>query len=197
MIRSLAAPLIGLVVMAGSAVSVGAGPISGTFEGDSTLTPTSSPGVFLQASSGDGSDTTFGLFNVQSNSIIDFSSPPAISVKNGTLTETFSEGVLFGTFSGEGTTTGTGSGTATADWVFTGGTGLFTDATGGGTVSQTIVKTSPTTVSSSATYTGTLTLVPEPGSLVLLATAILLFYRRRRKVAAWSNSRWSTANSHS
>jgi len=29
MIRSLAAPLIGLVVMAGSAVSIDAGPISG------------------------------------------------------------------------------------------------------------------------------------------------------------------------
>ena len=117
---------------------------------------------------------------MQSNSIVDFSSPPAISVNNGTLTETFAEGTLFG----EGTTSGTGIGTATAEWVFTGGTGLFTDATGEGTVLQTIVKTGPTTASGSATYTGTLSLVPEPGSLALLATAVFLFYRRRPSILA-------------
>lgn len=197
MIRSLAAPLIGLVVMAGSAVSVGAGPISGMFGGDSTLTPASTPGVFTQAYTGDGTDATFGAFTVQSNSIIDFSHPPALQIEDGTFTQTFAEGMLFGTSSGTGTTSGMGTGTATVDVVYTGGTGLFADATGQATILQMIISTGPTTASGSATYSGTLTLVPEPGSLVLLATAVLLFYRRRRGMTAGSNFRWSTANSHS
>ena len=136
MIRSLAAPLIGLVVMAGSAVSVDAGPISGMFGGDSTLTPASTPGVFTQAYTGDGTDATFGAFTVQSNSIIDFSHPPALHVEDGTFTQTFAEGMLFGTSSGTGTTSGMGTGTATVYVVYTGGTGLFTDATGEATVLQ-------------------------------------------------------------
>jgi len=60
-----------------------------------------------------------------------------------------------------------------------------------------IISTGPTTASGSATYSGTLTLVPEPGSLVLLATAVLLFYWRQRGMTAGSNFRWSTVNSHS
>ena len=179
MMRTPSVSLAALLVTAGVIAPAGAGPISGSFEGDSIFTPTAIPGVLAQTYTGEGTDTTFGSFTVQSNSIVDFSSPPAISVNNGTLTETFAEGTLFGTFSGEGTTSGTGIGTATAEWVFTGGTGLFTDATGEGTVLQTIVKTGPTTASGSATYTGTLSLVPEPGSLALLATAVFLFYRRR------------------
>jgi hypothetical protein len=57
MIRLLAAPLIGLVVLADSAASVDAGPISGMFGGDSILTPTSTPGIFIQAYTGDGGDS--------------------------------------------------------------------------------------------------------------------------------------------
>jgi len=134
---------------------------------------------------------------VQSNSIIDFSHPPALHVEDGTFTQTFAEGMLFGTSSGTGTTSGMGTGTATVDVMYIGGTGLFTDATGEATVLQSIISTGPTTASGSATYTGTLTLVPEPASLALLATAVLLFYRPRRGVKADSNSRWSRANNRS
>jgi hypothetical protein len=181
MIRSLAASLIASVVAAGFAASVHAGPISGMFGGDSTLTLTATPGVFTQAYTGDGTDTTFGAFTVQSDSIIDFSHPPALLIEDGTFTQTFADGMLFGTSSGVGTTSGTGTGTATVDVMFTGGTGLFMDATGEGTILQTIERTGPSTASGSATYTGTLALVPEPGSLALLATAVLVFYRRRRR----------------
>jgi hypothetical protein len=159
------------------------------FGGDSTLTPTSTPGVFTQAYTGNGTDATFGAFTVQSNSIIDFSHPPALLVEDGTFTQTFAEGMLFGTSSGSGTTSGMGTGTATVEVTFTGGTGLFTDATGEVTALQTIMSTGPTTASGSATYTGTLVLVPEPGSLALLATAVVVLYRRRRGATAGSNSR--------
>jgi hypothetical protein len=121
---------------------------------------------------------------VPSSSIVDFSHPPALHVEEGTFAETVSEGMLFGTSSGTGTTSGMGTGTATVDVVYTGGTGLFTDATGEATVLQSIIGTGPTTASGSATFTGTLTLVPKPGSLALLATAVLLFYRPRRGVTA-------------
>ena len=181
MMRMLSVSLAALLVTAGVIVPAGAGPISGSFGGNSTFTPTATPGVLAQAYTGEGTDMTFGSFTVQSSSIVDFSSPPAISVNNGTFTETFSEGTLLGTFSGEGTTSGTGIGTATAEWVFTGGTGLFIDATGEGTVLQTIVMTGPTTASGSATYTGTLSLVPEPGTLVLLGSALLGFTTLRRR----------------
>ena len=180
MMHTLSVSLAALLVTAGVIAPAGAGPITGSFGGDSTFTPTATPGVLAQAYTGEGTDMTFGSFTVQSHSIVDFSSPPAISVNNGTFTETFSQGTLLGTFSGEGTTSGTGIGTATAELVFSGGTGLFTDATGEASVLQTIMKTGPTTASGSATYTGTLSLVPEPGSLALLATAVFLFYQRRR-----------------
>ena len=162
-----------------------------------TLTTDPNPGVFIQAYTGDGSDATFGAFTVQSSSIVDFSHPPALLVENGMFTETFAEGMLFGTSSGTGTTSGMGTGTATVDVVYTGGTGLFADATGEATVLQTIRSTGPTTASGSATYAGTLVLVPEPGSLALLATAVLLFYRQRRGVKADSNSRWAGADNRS
>jgi len=73
---------------------------------------------------------------VQSSWIVDFSHPPALRVENGMFTETFSQGMLFGTSSGTGTTSGMGTGTATVYVVYTGGTGLFTDATGEATVLQ-------------------------------------------------------------
>jgi hypothetical protein len=50
-----------------------------------------------------------------------------------------------------------------------------------------LMTTGPTTVSGSGTYVGTLSLVPEPSSLALLAPAALfVFYRRRRRAIAGS-----------
>jgi hypothetical protein len=99
----IVASLIALVTMAGIAVSVSAGPISGTLSGDATLTPTGAPDVFTQNYTGDGNDTTFGSFTVQSTSTVDFSHPPNVVISDGMFTETFSAGILFGTSSGEGT----------------------------------------------------------------------------------------------
>ena len=106
MIRSFAASLIALVMMGGFAASVSAGPISGTLSGDATLTPTAALGVFTQNYSGDGNDTMFGSYTVQSTSTVDFSHPPNVVISDGTFTETFSEGTLFGTSSGNGTASG-------------------------------------------------------------------------------------------
>ena len=180
MVRSFVASLIALVTMAGIAVSVSAGPISGTLSGDATLTPTGAPGVFTQNYTGDGNDTTFGSFTVQSTSTVDFSHPTNVVISDGMFTETFSAGILFGTTSGEGTASGVGTATFTADVVFTGGTGLFAGATGGATGLQMLMTTGPTTVSGSGTYVGTLSLVPEPSSLALLAPAAFFVFNRRR-----------------
>jgi hypothetical protein len=114
MVRSFVASLIALVTMAGIAVSVSAGPISGTLSGDATLTPTGAPGVFTQNYTGDGNDTTFGSFTVQSTSTVDFSHPTNVVISDGMFTETFSAGILFGTSSGEGTASGVGTATFTA-----------------------------------------------------------------------------------
>jgi hypothetical protein len=49
MIRFFGAFSFALAVIGGFAVSVHAGPISGSFSGDATLTPTGMPGVYTQS----------------------------------------------------------------------------------------------------------------------------------------------------
>ena len=176
--------LVALVVMGGLVVPVQGGLISGTLSGDSTLTPTGTPGVFVQNLTGDGDDTVFGSFTPQSQSTIDFSHPPTILISAGTFLETFSQGTLFGTSSGSGTASGHGTAAVTVDFVFTGGTGLFTGATGEATFTGTITTTSSTTESITGSYVGSLTIVPEPSTLALLAPTItvgaVVVIRRRR-----------------
>jgi hypothetical protein len=185
MIRSLPATLIALVVIGGLAVPVHATSISGTLSGDSTLTPTAEPGVFVQNFTGDGDDTIFGSFTAQSDSTIDFSHPPTIVISSGSFLETFLQGTLFGTSSGSGTASGHGTATVTMDLVFTGGTGLFAGATGEATARETITSTSATTDSISGSYVGSLATVPEPNYLPLfVAAAVVVFCRRRRGAMA-------------
>jgi len=163
--------------------------ISGTFDGDSTLTPTATPGVYAQSFSGDGEDTTYGSFIPTSQSTVDFSNPPAIIISDGMFLETFSQGTLFGDSSGSGTASGTGTATVTLDFIFKGGTKLFAGDTGEVTVTETITMTSATTESISGSYMGTLiTPTPLPAALPLFATglgAIGLFgWRRKRQIAS-------------
>lgn len=180
MLRSLAATLIALVGMGSFAAPLHAELILGNLSGDSTLTPTGTPGVFSQNFTGEGDDTTFGSFDVNSTSTIDFSDPPHIVVTDTMFTEIFSDGSLFGTGSGGGTANGMGAATVTLDLVITGGTGIFKLAKGDAVATETLTLTSPTTVSANGTYTGTLSTVPEPGSLALLAPlALVVFFRRR------------------
>ena len=85
--------------------------ISGSFDGVGTLTPTSTPGIFIQNFAGDGTDTLFGAFTATSISTVDFTNPPTILITDAKLTQTFSDGSLFGTGSGKGTANGHGSAT--------------------------------------------------------------------------------------
>ncbi len=72
------ANLIALTATIGLAVPAQAGSISGTITGDATLTPTGTPGVYVQNFSGEGDDTYFGSFTPTSSSMIDVSNPPKI-----------------------------------------------------------------------------------------------------------------------
>jgi hypothetical protein len=162
------------VVLGCLAAPVRAGTISGNFDGNATLTPTGTPGIFSQSFTGDGEDSTFGSFTVTSNSTVDFSDPPSIVISNGELVLTFAGGTLLGVGTGTGTASGTGTATFSVDFMVTGGTGLFAGATGDVSVTGTITATSPTTESVSASYNGSLTLVPEPGPLAMFATIIAI-----------------------
>jgi len=179
--------LVAVVIMAGLVFPVQGGSISGTLSGDSALTPDGTPGVYVQNFTGDGNDTTYGFFATQSQSTIDFSKPPAITISDGMLSLTFAQGTWLGTTSGDGTASGNGTARFSVDFVITGGTGLFAGATGEATITGTITSTSATTESITGSYVGSLTLVPEPSTLALLAPAVavgavVVVRRRRREV---------------
>jgi hypothetical protein len=154
---------------------VRAGTIDGSFDGNATLTPTGTPGIYSQSFTGDGTDSRFGAFTVHSTSTVDFSDPPSIAISNGQLVQTFGQGKLFGTGSGDGTASGHGTATFSVDFVVTGGTGLFMGATGDVVVTGTITSTGPTTETVNASYKGSLTLVPEPGSFAIFGPVIIVF----------------------
>jgi hypothetical protein len=175
--RAIAVPLFLLVVTVCLIVPAYAGSIEGSFDGTATLTPTSTPGVYIQNFAGDGTDTTFGAFDVTSISTVDFSHPPNIVITNGMLNEVFTGGTLFGTGSGTGLANGHGMATFTIDFVITGGTGIFFGDHGTATIMGDITQTGPLTEAiSNATYTGTL-VTPEPSSLGLLFLGASMGYR--------------------
>jgi hypothetical protein len=184
--RSITAILLAFAALGGLVAPAHAGSISGTLSGDAVLTPTNSPGVYIQNYTGAGDDTVFGSSTAQSTSTIDFSNPPAITISSGMISQTFSSGTLFGTGSGSGTASGTGTATVTLDFVITGGTDFFAGATGQVTITAMITRTGATTESITGTYSGSLLTVPEPSTLVLLAPsvvcgAVVAFRRRRRE----------------
>jgi hypothetical protein len=175
------AHLLLVMVVACMVVPAHADSLSGSFDGLTKLTPTGTPGVFIQNFSGDGSDAKYGPFDVTSQSTVDFTMPPKIVFTNGMLTETFAKGTLFGTGSGSGTANGMGMATFAIDFVITGGTGIFLGDHGDVMITGDITQTSPTTETiSNATYSGTL-VTPEPSSFGLLLLGATMGYRFLRK----------------
>ena len=154
--RSIAAPVVALVAVWALAMPVQAGILSGTFDGDATITPTGTPGIYTQNFTGDGTDDTYGAFTPSSTATINFSNPPNIVITNGMHLDTFANGTLFGPGSGSGTGNGRGVATFTVDFVITGGTGFFADVTGGEVIlTGTITQTGPTTEAiSNGSYIG-------------------------------------------
>jgi hypothetical protein len=74
--------LVALMALWGLVVPAHAGSISGTFDGEATLTLTSTPGVYISNFTGDGDDTTYGSFTPTSQSTTDFSNPPHFTISN-------------------------------------------------------------------------------------------------------------------
>jgi hypothetical protein len=174
------------LAVAAFVVPIQAETIGGTFEGDATLTPTGTPGFFIQNFTGDGDDTALGSFTVTGQSTIDFTSPPAIVLSNGTLTQTFGNGTIFGTSSGTGTGNGAGVATFTVDFLITGGTGAFLGDKGEAFLTGTITQTSATTESIAGTYTGSAApaATPEPGTWMLFAVGFAAAGFRRVRAGA-------------
>jgi hypothetical protein len=134
--------------------------------------------VFIQNFMGDGTDTTYGAFDVTSTSTVDFSSPPTITIINEMLQEVFAAGSLFGTGSGSGMATATEPPRSRPTSSLPVGQGYLNVSHGTATIMGTITQTGPLTeVISNASYTGTLTSVPEPSSIGLLVLGTSLGYR--------------------
>lgn len=152
--------------------------LSGTFGGNATLTPTGTPGMFMENFSGNGTDATYGAFTISAQSTVDFSHPPNVTISNSILSETFTNGTLGGTSSGSGAANGHGSATFTGDFMVDDSTGIFAGYTGDVNVTGTITLTGPASAAISGSFRGALA-TPEPAALTLLAAGLALVGLRR------------------
>ncbi len=143
--HTIPATLIALAALAGLAAPASATSLAGTLSGDATLTPTGMPGVYVSNFSGEADDVTFGAFTLSGQSTVDFSHAPSVTIESGMFSETFSNGTVFGTDSGDGTASGKGTATVTIDLLVTGGTGAFAGVKGEITATEMITMTGKTT----------------------------------------------------
>ena len=183
MIRSLVVTLIALVIFGGLAAPAQADSTSstGTLTGNTTLTPTATLGVFKESFAGSGVDSVSGPFTGTNMGTLTFTSLTTF-ISSGTFVDVFSDGTLFGTFTGNGTEVGGGVTDVTNIALFTGGTGIFADVTGGeGTTTGTSTATGLLTASFTGTSTGFIT-TPEPSSLGLLLAGIGLVFVMQKRI---------------
>jgi len=163
---------VGFVIV-WAATPVHASTISGTYSGNSVLTPTGPTSVFAQSFSGVGNDTTYGSFDLVDQSTLDLSNLPSTVVTDVNYTITFAGGTLFGSGSGSGTATGPNTATATLTLTIAGGTGLFVGDTGEVTATETDTFTGPTTLSvTDGSYSGTISPSPEPTTSTMLVLGL-------------------------
>ncbi len=171
--HTIPATLIALAALAGLAAPASATSLAGTLSGDATLTPTGMPGVYVSNFSGEADDVTFGAFTLSGQSTVDFSHAPSVTIESGMFSETFSNGTVFGTDSGDGTASGKGTATVTIDLLVTGGTGAFAGVKGEITATEMITMTGKTTESITGSYTGSVSAVPLPAALPLFGAAVI------------------------
>jgi hypothetical protein len=187
MLRLVSATLValaGLIIHAQAETISISGTTSSTVTTNLTGTPPANM-VGTAPLSGTGSGT-LGAFSITANGTLTVFGPDYItlSVTNGTFTDTFSDGTLFGTDTATGTTNGINT-NSVVSFIFTGGTGAFAGDTGTETSTESIVNA---TGADSASFTGTLTTTPLPAALPLFAGGLgalgLFGWRRKRKNAA-------------
>jgi hypothetical protein len=188
------ASIAGLLIALGSFVlPVKASTISttDTFSGTSTTNTSLVSGNYVgtESTSGSGNLSPLGPYTVTTSGDVTTYGPSFTSFTvTGFVTDTFSGGTLFGTFTDSGTVSG-GVSTGTLDLIITGGTGAYLGYTG--------TETETATVLADGTFTGTgtgsltftsLSTTPLPAALPLFATGLgtlgVLARRRKRKKAA-------------
>jgi hypothetical protein len=173
--------------------------VSGTYIGQSNLTPSGLPGVLLQNFTGDGDDTTFGTFTLTDESKLDIGSPPIDQITNLSFSIAFADGILFGNGSGTGTDIAPGVVSTSLDLAIIGGTGRFAGETGKVTATEIDTLSGPTTLSvTDGSYTGTLSAVPEPATWAMLLIgffsvgAMARYARSRRRTRSCNSARMIT-----
>ncbi|HZO89860.1 MAG TPA: PEP-CTERM sorting domain-containing protein [Chthonomonadaceae bacterium] len=172
--------LLALTLVSLPQFAVAQTPYVGSESGSFTLSLTSATTAHANATA-TGSDN-FGSFTSVITADLDLSNPSLNIVSNGTFDRTYVDGTIFGTFTGTLSPTSATTATFTLPFLVTGGTGHFAGITGSGLEEGNATFTGPLRADFTSSFRATV--VPEPGTLALLAgslfTGSLMSLRRRR-----------------